>query len=338
MKNNYSVLVLGAGVGGLGIGTWLKDCLDDFLIIEGNTEIPKNMCNGVHYLHSVPMFPESFSPDIKEITLTDGVLRNGVISHSPSLNDALEYSEKVREIQHPSSIFEVGSRKSVFLPSSNTCDSLTNDMFSYIGKDHFEFGWWVQEINPIKKTVTISNIKETQEIGYGALVSTIPLDKLLKLIGIKEFEDFEFKCNSIEVLNFRVNKIVPNWLINLYVPDRQIPVYRASVLNGQISMESIRKIEEDEFRDLIDTFGMFYIAKDSVERYTWTTGKIMSLSIDQRKRIVESLLPQSIFTIGRFGLWNRKLLIDSTINQAKMITDYFRDDMIGIDLINKLSK
>lgn len=339
MENRYNTIILGAGAGGLGMGTWLKGFMDDFLIIEGNQSLPMNMCNGVHYLHSVPEFPEKFYPDIKEITLTDGILKTGgEISHIPTLIDALDYSEKVREIQHPSSIFEIGKRKTVFLPSSNMCDSLTSEMHDYIGKDHFEFGWWVQEVNAVKKSVTISNIRETIEIGYEHLVSTIPLGKLIKFAYFKEFDDLEFKCNPIEVVNFKVNRIVPNWLINLYIPSKNEPVYRASVLNGLISMESIRNIEDIEFERLKELFSMFYIDISSTERYTWTMGKIMSLSIDQRKSILETMIKNNIFILGRFGLWNRKLLVDSTINQAKLIFDYLKEDISRKELINKLSK
>ena len=60
---------------------------------------------------------------------------------------------------------------------------------------------------------------------------------------------------------------------------------------------------------------------EGVERYTWKTGKVISISVDDREKVIENLIKKNIYPIGRFGLWNRKLLVDNTIGQAKMVAD-----------------
>ena len=69
-----------------------------------------------------------------------------------------------------------------------------------------------------------------------------------------------------------------------------------------------------------DSLSMFHIG-DLIEKYTWETGKVISISIQEREKIVDELHHRSIYSIGRFGLHNRKLLVDSTIHQAKKAVD-----------------
>src|SRR3990167_8477710 len=152
MKNKYETIILGAGAGGLGTACWLAG--KDKIVIEGSDSLPKNLSNGVHYLHSSPILP--FIPDLKRITLSDGILgRDGSIKHSADLNDALQYSEKVREIQHPSSILEVGKDDEAYLPGDNNLNSFLEEMYRFIGSKNFVFGRWVKEINVKKKTVKV---------------------------------------------------------------------------------------------------------------------------------------------------------------------------------------
>ncbi len=71
----------------------------------------------------------------------------------------------------------------------------------------------------------------------------------------------------------------------------------------------------------------FHFKDKDAEKFTWSTGKVISISKDERERIVEALQSENVYSIGRFGLWNRKLLVDSTINQAKMVVEH----IMGVD-------
>jgi hypothetical protein len=115
---------------------------------------------------------------------------------------------------------------------------------------------------------------------------------------------------------------VPNWMINIYIPDLFTAIYRFSILNGICSVESMRELSDHEIASTVSLLNMFHIRQDGVERFTWNTGKVISISIDDRNRLVEALKSVDIYSIGRFGLWNRKLLVDSTIEQAKMVVEH----------------
>lgn len=335
MKSKYKYIVIGAGAGGLGAAAWLKEYKQDFVVIEGMKELPINLQNGVHYLHSKPNLP--FDAKLKEITLTDGVIDpDGRVRHTATLNDALDYSLKVREVQHPSSILDIGKRDFVYLPSSNTMNTMLEESYKFAGTENFQFGWWLNSIDPLKKIVEVVQGDDKQIIEYEYLISSLPLNLLLKALGTTRWGEVQFTSNPIEVANFPVNKIVPNWLINLYIPDLNCVAYRASILNNAISLESVQSLKKPEILPgLKKLLGNFDIDFDKPEHYTWKTGKIISISTDVRREIVSYLDEQSIYSLGRFGLWNRKLLVDSTINQADKIVKYTamsigsKDEMIN---------
>lgn len=314
------LLILGAGIGGLGVATWAKKYGLDFLVIEGNKELPMNMHNGVHYLHSIPELP--YEVDLKKITLTDGILYEDKIYHEPNLEFSLKYSEKVREIQHPSSIMGVGKRTEVFLPASNSMNDFLKDMYYYAGVESFMFGYWLKELDLDNKIAYFDKQGTKLAVHYENIISTLPVDKFRMMLNIEELNSIELKCNPVYITNFQVDKIVPNWMINLYIPDPNSPVYRASFLNNICSVESVRELRNHEIYQTIETLKMFHVNEDSAEKYTWNTGKVSSISMDDRMKLVDALKNKDIYSVGRFGLWNRKLLMDSTIKQAKMVVEH----------------
>jgi hypothetical protein len=320
MKNKVKVLVIGAGAAGLGAAAWLREKQLDFMVVEGASELPLNLHNGVHYLHSIPELP--FDTDLKAITLTDGILVDGEISHTPNLLCSLQYSEKVREIQHPSSIMDVGKESKVYMPKSNSVNATLKQCYEFAGADNFQFGYWLKEIDASKRIATFQKDSETVSVEYEHLISAIPLDKFREMVSSEFLVGLKLEATPVHITNYKVDRIVPNWMINLYIPDPNSPVYRASLLNGVCSVESMRELNEHEIYFTRNVLGMFHISLEEPEKFTWKTGKVTSISIDDRIKLVEELHKLEIYQIGRFGLWNRKLLVDSTIGQAKAVVDY----------------
>jgi len=320
---------------------------DDFLIVDKCDAVPKNLHNGVHYLHSIPSLP--FDMEFKSVTLTDGVLdaetpvigTDGKIDgkteirHIPNLQDMLKYSEKVREVQHPSSIMEIGKRESVFLPKTNTLNEMIVRMESYIGSKKFMMGYQLHELNVEEKYADVIDAqKGIIRIHYKNCISTLSLGLVQEHFG----EEYELKANPVYICNAVVDKIVPNWMINLYVPNSNTPMYRASLLNNVVSIESIHEMSREEVDTAFDVLRMFHIDRDSSEVYTWNTGKVMSISIDQREGIITKMAKKNFYSIGRFGLWNRKLLVDSTIGQAESVVKFLLNKESWEDVKSKLSK
>lgn len=332
-------------MGGLGAACWLKQYGEEFVVVDGGKELPRNLHNGVHYLHNIPYLP--FKTEIKSITLTDGILEHGEIHNSPNLMHSLKYSAKVREIQHPSSIMDVGKNKEVFIPKTNTINSLIDQMAEYIGSDNLIFDYWLKNIDTEKKiayfrkeiaTMDTLEIQEELSIYYENIITTIPLDILGTVLDNKLINSLELKTMPVYITNFKVIDIVPNWLINLYIPERYSPIYRASILNNVCSIESMKELDKFDIKNAIDMFFMFSLIPESAEKYTWQTGKIVSISMDDRMKVVETLKENSTYSLGRFGLWNRKLLMDSTINQAKEVVEFLCRKKEWKEIISTITK
>lgn len=312
-------LIIGSGAGGLGAAVWLKHFGRSFTVFDSAKELPSNLHNGVHYLHSEPVLP--FDTEIKRITLTDGILDGGRIHHQPNLEFSLKYSEKVREIQHPSSIMEIGKHSSVFMPKSNTMNTLLTKCYDFAGRGNFYYGNFLKEIDSEKRIARFDYKETTFEVGYENLISTVPLDKMRMMMPNGIPASLSLKYSPIYIANYKIEKIVPNWLINVYIPDERTPVYRASILNGICSVESIRELNEHELHSVKDLLNAFHLTDDPAEKFTWKTGKVISISVDDRQMVENELKMKGIYLVGRFATWNRKLLVDSTIAQAKLIVE-----------------
>ena len=316
------VAVLGAGVGGLGAGCWLKNKGIEFAVFDPAKSVPMNLHNGVHYLHSIPNLP--FESSIDKITLTDAILCDGKFYHEPNLQHALDYSKKVRDIQHPSSILSVGKEDKVYMPTGNG-NKLIEEMAEYIGEENFRFSSNVFEIDTQNKIIKIKTDSKIEEWQYESIISTIPLNSMYEIAKI-EGKETDFIYNSIHITNYGVRNIVPNWMINIYIPSPDVSIYRASILNGICSVESIEELSSTEINKIVpNILNMFDLhSYRKHQSYEWKNGKIMSISIKQREKVIKDFSEKGIFQIGRFGLWNRKLLIDTTINQAHAVVEYIK--------------
>jgi len=330
--------VLGAGIGGLGAAWWLKQLgMENFAVFDSSPKFTSNLHNGVHYLHSLPNLP-SLPLTIKEVTLTDGVLRKfgdantAEIADTPSLQDSLKYSKKVREIQHPSSIMSVGKRKNVYLPQSNNMNDLTKTLYDGVGEHMFMFDCLVTEINRKNKIITINKNGKDIYIHYKNVISTLPLNIVYPYSKLTSV--------PVYITNCKVDGIVPNWLINLYVPNSNTSIYRVSILNNIASFESVRELNSDEIHAIKRQFAMFSIETEGVKTFVWNTGKVLSISRDERYNIVSELMHSGWYQIGRFGLWNRKLLMDSTIRQAEEVVRWLngKNKTYKSTLLDVLSK
>ena len=127
---NYKIIILGAGIGGLGVGSWCSIRGDDFIIVDLLKSIPLNFHNGIHYLHSQNLdLPFEFKT--KKIQATEEIWnpRTDEFKKMSVLPEMIEYSMKLMGIRHPSSIMDPGNREwDTFVPESNNMNDLIKSM------------------------------------------------------------------------------------------------------------------------------------------------------------------------------------------------------------------
>lgn len=319
-------VILGAGIGGLAMGNILGV---DHLIFEKNESVPKNFHNGVHYFHSIPDIKTSV--EFKKIRCDELVFNNRKkLFNTCTFNDAVVYAKKVLGIAQPTSIMSIGHREECFLPKSNSANDLIEDLEKNC---RILLNTACEKID-VENKIIIANGKKYQ---YENIFSTLPLNILLWIIG-EEFNKDNFQYNKIFTWNFKIKGVSKDWLICVYIADEEFVSYRMTCLNGFVSVESVDNIDEHaawiEVREVFDNFEVLSHGTSG----DWETGKIVSIDEELREKIIRNLMKKNIFTFGRYGLWNRRLLIDSTIEQAVAIGKYFERKMEKEILIKFLSK
>lgn len=336
MKKKIKTLVLGSGIGGLATGAALKKAGEvDFLIFEGQDSLPLNLHNGVHYMHSINLdLPFGF--DWKKIPLTEQIWwpSNKEWRDRANLQDIIEYSKKAMGVSQPNSIMSVGKTNEVWIPKSNNMNDLISSFEKYInnGNDHFVYGAWLESID-VKNNLAKFKSKDTEmEIEYETIISTVPLNKMTGICKKDSKTDFNFQ--TIFIRNYQLEGVSPDWFINIYIPDPVLPYYRFSVLNKTLSIESTVKYDDTPAytgmgQKDISASGvltvLFNFDPAKYSEYEWKTGKIVSISKDERSDYIDEFAKNNIYLLGRFGLWNRKLLMHSTIQQANEVVKYLKN-------------
>lgn len=311
-------LIIGCGIGGLSAAAAFKEAgEEDFLIIDRCSEVPLNLHNGVHYLHT-DNFGTPFKFELKEIVSTEEIWnpRKDEFKNQSHIPEMVDYSLKVMNLRHPSSIMDPGSRNwKTYIPASNNMNDLVVSYKEYIGAEKFKFNEKLRDVGRINK---IAIFESGLTVEYENLISTAPLN-LFYFICAMDTEK-EFKHQTVYITNYKTDRIVPNWLICLYIADNKFPVYRITVLNNIISMESLTKLtvaEEHIIKYHLERY--FDYELDSREAYAWETGRIWGLSKSEKEEIVEEFKQHNIYLLGRYGTWNGKETMDTTILAAKEI-------------------
>lgn len=318
-------LILGAGIGGLAAAAELKrQGCSDFRVVELSESLPLNLGNGVHYLHSRDLdLPFDF--ELKEVTATEELWdpRRDEFKSAANLPEMIDYSMKVMKTRHPSSIMYPGvlGNKAYLPPSSNMNDLLTA-YEGYIGRDHFHYGFKLVGCDPRGRVAKFQDRNNaTMSVAYDEMVATAPLPTMTELFAF-DFGDIFFS-RPIYVNNYPTSEIVANWLISLYISDAKFPVYRITVLNNIISMESAGELsvfDENIIKYHLERYFDYELA--GVQKHTWKNGRIWGLSNANtvgRNRIVAQFAAVGVHLVGRFARWDGKLRMDTTVKQAQEV-------------------
>jgi len=137
---------------------------------------------------------------------------------------------------------------------------------------------------------------------YDAAISTIPLPALAGACGISVAPGL-FKTNPIYVTTLEVCN--PSSVHQtIYFPERRFWVYRATLQNRTLIIESTADIEENEREEVINAFGLGCCRIKQLSTHTQKNGKMVSVSEDLRRQLIWEITDKfNIFSFGRFGVW-----------------------------------
>jgi len=195
-----------------------------------------------------------------------------------------------------------------------------------LGESYIQYRTPIQSID-LKKKVLIT--KDGKEISFGTLLSTMPLDQLMKASGLKM--KGELLHSSSHIVGLGVKGKTPEELKTkcwIYFPGEESPFYRATVFSNyseshtpdhknywslmcETAESSFRPVDAknliNETQKGLIAAGILRKEDEVVSRWQFRAPYGYPIPSLNRDEIIEDSLKQlenaSVFSRGRFGLW-----------------------------------
>lgn len=158
-----------------------------------------------------------------------------------------------------------------------------------------------------------------------SIISTIPLPATLKKLSEPYGDDLAFASSPITVRRYRVRDC--DVFQTVYVPDTDVPLYRASITGDLLIAESIGAALplEVEFQLLARVFGVeerLAPIESAQQRY----GKIAPIGATRRRALLLRLTEHyGVYSLGRFATW-RNILLDDLVHDIAVIKKLMASD------------
>lgn len=276
MKVNTNVAIIGAGLSGLIIHHELKkDSVDSVIFERGYS----HGFTGDYVIFAKQKFDYAQDKiDIKILRLSSG-----------SSNEfQKEYQQKL-----------YNDRKNITLFSGNKSEETEGYRIStqFLLKHAYIYGnIAITNIDINKKKIYgyILHIKEEVEISYKYLISTIPIYKFAKLIGMDLFNEYGIFISYFPVGIKKIySKSKFEDMFIEYYSDPNIPFYRKQYIGNSIYYEyCLNKPIDEKFDNII------------------IPGKFLEINDQKMSHLHDDLRSKSIYLIGRFATWDPNFLLD----------------------------
>lgn len=170
--------------------------------------------------------------------------------------------------------------------------------------------------------LTSSIISQIPRQNQGPIISTIPMNIMMKMVGWKDMPEFKYK--TIWSVWGKIKKPEMEIYDTVYYPDYDEPYYRVSITGDTYIAEYIEEPKANEIA--IDAsavmareFGIHSTAFEQMQIKRQEYGKLLPIDDNVRKEFIIYLTDRyRIYSLGRFATW-RQLLLDDIVNDVKVI-------------------
>lgn len=168
----------------------------------------------------------------------------------------------------------------------------------------------------IEYNVDLRNLVTMQ---WDIAISTIPMQVLAELL----FEPIAGLESTPKVVTISKYK-VPGSSVHMtyYYTDPTVHVYRASLEDEELIIESMWDISEEDVATVKRSFGLSGLTLDPiVENHKQQNGKITAVDEDARKEFIVDITERyNIYALGRFATW-RNLVLDDVYKDILKIKE-----------------
>lgn len=299
--------VIGAGMAGLLAAAVLRDeCLR---VVEAQSELPNN--------HSALLrFRSSIVGDTLNIPFRPAKVIKAVQSLGNPVADAVSYSLKTNGTATLRSLVTAqGEVEQRFIAPPDLIQRMRKKVTAPV-----DFGTpW-----------------DGKSDGIAPVISTLPMPLLMRLLGYEHDLEFRSVVGYTAVANLKDCDLCAT----IYIPSKNEIAYRASITGDRLiveyafpensdpwtkgRMECLQthpKDLRDHLHEILELFGMsasFIVGVPEVKKQQYA--KILPIDDEARKRfMLWATERHNIYSLGRFATWRPHLLLDSLVNDLRVI-------------------
>jgi hypothetical protein len=165
---------------------------------------------------------------------------------------------------------------------------------------------------------TLASFSGQREV---AVISTIPMPKLMELVGW-ETPGFTWRPVWSYAIDFRRPHVEVYQTI--YYPDPSVPYYRASLTGNQMIVEFMEDPSDlpiETLNDVRKDFGLPDGIKGNfpsvAKRQEY--GKLLPIAAETRHEFITAMTDQyNLYSVGRFATW-RQILLDDVVQDVRKV-------------------
>lgn len=286
------VYILGAGISGAIMYSILKDDFD-VTVIEKSKPAAKEHKAVMHFQD--PEIGRILNIELKKAIVRKCIYYNGEYYNESNLFLSNLYSLKTIGVLESRSIIDLSDKERWV----GECDV---NFSKVVDPESNSFN---VEVTSIKENKIFCVSTEYKVFSYDVIISTIPLFRLLVLLG--EPYNIEFVYNPIWVYRTALKEKFSSVFQTFYFPDMDYPIYRVTIDEGLLIIESLK---ECDMRQMISALRFMGISdhlfgdkiewEESIQRI----GKIKPIDDLTRKSLLYGITSKyNIYSLGRFALW-----------------------------------
>jgi hypothetical protein len=252
-----------------------------------------------------PNVGEAVGVEFRKVRVHKGIWHEGAF-HAPSVQLANMYSHKVAGGYYDRSIWK------------------TEAVDRYIAPQDFILQLIEQVGDRVAWETPIDKLPTQQPI-----ISTIPMHRMLAMVGVKLPDAIEFKHSSIRVQRFRVRSA--DTFQTIYYPSPSTSAYRASITGDLLIVESVDdpKYKPVDLEEIFKSFGLRSELEVIDTNHRQSYGKIAPIDESARRFAIEWLSQnKGVYSLGRFATW-RNILLDDVLHDLTVIKRLMNSDSYG---------
>lgn len=299
--------VIGAGLTGLIYAAANPNCH----IYESEKSLPN--AHGAVLRFRTDEISKLLKIPFKKVEVTKGIWMNGDVVLSPRINNL--YSRKV--------LGKIRNRSIMNLDVSTRYIAPGNFINQLAERCNIDYGSSLKKIT--KDELFFTDGTQLMRRKGHPIVSTIPMDILAKITG------YDSKKISIPVstriYTFKAYIDDCDCYSTIYYPELNKGVYRASITGNMLLIESSwPTLSSLELMAVFESFGLDGADVTNVKPTKQGSGKIGEMNSLQRKAFIyHQTVENNIYSLGRYGTWRPKLLLDDLAKDIDIINDIIRD-------------